>query len=134
MTMEETQQLGETTPLETIENVQEVKEKVAGPYDPTEEEKAAATFSYLMPIIRRMTSGMSSKSIRRVMIALAEYPLQVGDKPRLIGKEEQQLFEAMFQVAHNKQIILNFAKKQFDSTKPTEEAPQTEKETNEQGN
>lgn len=75
------------------------------------EEEAAARYSYLLPIAKKLSKDMSAKAMARVVMALAEFPLQQSEKPRLISKEENQLFQVIFEINVAKGLILDYAKK-----------------------
>ncbi len=94
------------------------------------EEEAAARYTYLLPVAKRLAGSMSAKGMARVVMALAEFPLQTTPKPRLIGKDENQLFQVIFELNVAKGMILDYAKKQSELTKTSAESTVVETETN----
>lgn len=94
------------------EEIKEMLTKGVGELQFKPEEEAAAKYTYLLPIARRLSTNMSAKSMARVVMALAEYPLQQTEKPRLRSKEEQQLFQVVFEINAAKGTILQYAREQ----------------------
>lgn len=128
----------ETTTVDTVSTAtaETVTENITLPtmeeLKATPEEEAAGRYMYLLKVARRISREMSAKSIRRVLLALAEFPLQESEKPELKEKREHQLFQVIYEINAAKGIVLNYARKLEDERKSkAAEVPVAEKENNE---
>lgn len=96
-----------TITIDEVTTIEALK-KAAETATYTQEEKALGTFLYLLPNVKKFMSKMGGNAIERVVFALAEFPLHEG-KPKLKGKDEEDLFNLLQEITAAKAIILRYA-------------------------